>query len=149
MAVSTIDGVVEAADERRRKGKYVLFNRVLIRDAAGAEHELKTVAAADPVAAALKPGARGRFYVTKALDQTGIHGVKLEDGAASYPHYNNMELMTLIWIGAALLLAVLSLTREGGATLLAVIMLPLSILSYVLFRNARTQGGAQFRADNA
>lgn len=148
MTVWTIDGVVEAAEPKRRKGKYVFYDVVRIRDASGVEQALSKVAAADPVAQALAPGASGRFYVTKALDQTGIHALRLAGGPAAYAHFNNMELIVLI--GAVAGLAFYAVALAGGPVPLfglPLLLGPLLLVAWWLFRKARLEGRDQFVAD--
>jgi hypothetical protein len=148
MAVWTIDGVIEAAEPRRRKGKYAFYDSVRIREAGGAEHTLTKVAAADPIAAALQPGARGRFYVTKALDQTGIHALRLDGGRDAYAPYNNMELIVLIGAAAGFVFYPVALTG-GGVPLfgLPLLIAPLLLVCWWLFRKARLEGMQQYGAD--
>ncbi|MEO6340687.1 MAG: hypothetical protein ABIO39_11645 [Caulobacteraceae bacterium] len=148
MAVWTIDGTVEAAKPTRRKGRYAFYDAVHIREAGGAEQVLTKVAAADPVAQALTPGARGRFYVTKALDQTGIHALRLDGGSAAYAHYNNMELIVLIGAAAGFIFYPVALT--GGRVPLfglPLVLGPVLLATWWLFRKARLEGRRQFDAD--
>lgn len=148
MAVWTIDGVIEAAEPKRRKGKYAYYENVRVREAGGVEHTLTKVSAADPVAAALQPGARGRFYVTKALDQTGIHALRLEGGTSAYAHYNNMELVGLI--GAVAGLVFYPVAFAGGSVPLfglPLLIAPLLLVGWWLFRKARLEGMQQYRTD--
>ncbi|MDP3175178.1 MAG: hypothetical protein Q8M88_12170 [Phenylobacterium sp.] len=147
MAVWTIDGVVEAAELRRRKGKYVFYDSVRIREADGAEQTLTKVSAADPVAAALQPGARGRFFVTKAMDQTGIHAIRLEGGKDAYAHFTNIE--PLVLIGAAAGFIFYPVALAGGSVPLfglPLLLAPLLLLSWWLFRKARLEGLQQYGA---
>lgn len=149
MPVWTIDGEVTAVELRNRKGKYVVLRRLQLRGHDGTEHELKTVCAAGEVAEALTPGSRGRFYISKALDQTGVHAVRLEGGKSAHAWHNNMELMSFIMLGAGAILLVAALTGYRGLGLIGLVGLPLGAIFYTFVRKAKLEGLKQFEEDTS
>lgn len=147
MPVWTIDGEVTAVELRNRKGKYVVLKNLQLRGHDGTEHDLKTICAAGEVAEALTPGSRGRFYISKALDQTGVHAVRLEGGKAAHVWHNNMELISLITLGAGAIMTAIVLGGYRGLAMFGVLGLPLGAIFYVYTRKARLEGQKQYEED--
>lgn len=149
MAVSVIDGTIEAASKHSSKRKYALYNSIDIRGRDGASHRLDKVLAAGEVAAALTPGTTGRFYVTEGLGQKGIHGVRLDDGRAFYDHFNNMELIFMIGALAGLFMLIILLAGASGAMITPVILGVFLAIGWFLSRKMRLEGRQQFDTDAA
>lgn len=149
MPVWTIDGEVTAAELRNRRGKYVVLRHLRVRGHDGTEHEIKNACAAGEVAEVLTPGARGRFYVSKALDQTGVHAVRLESGKAAHVWHNNIELMAFIMLGAGAFMLVVALTGYQGLGLIGVLGLPLGAIFYAFSRKARLEAQKQYEEDTS
>ena len=59
----------------------------------------------------LRKGGTGRDLSSSGGGQTGIHGVRLDNGAEAYAHYNNMELIVLIGIAAGVGTAVIGIVN--------------------------------------
>jgi hypothetical protein len=144
MTFEVIQGRVEQADQSRSKGKYVMYATVRIRQDDGAERTLSKVCAAGDVAKALKPGASGRFYVTSFGGQTGIHGVRLADGASAYNHYNNIELIMLLGIAAGLSMLVIGIVSRSSVATLPVLIGAALLVGYVFARKSRLAGRRQY-----
>ncbi len=149
MAVSVIDGTVEAANKRSSKRKYVFFDSVVIRGRDGATHRLDEVLAAGEVAAALTPGASGRFYMGQGLGQKGIHGVRLDDGRSFYDHFNNNELIFMIGALAGLFMLFIYVSGASGAMITPVIIGFFLAIGWYVARQQRIEGRQQFDADTA
>lgn len=149
MPVWTIDGEVTAAEVRNRKGKYVVLKHLRVRGPDGTEHEIKNACAAGEVAEALTPGTRGRFYISKALDQTGVHAMRLENGKTAHVWPNNIELMSFIMLGAGAFLLVVALLGYRGLGLIGLVGLPLGAIFYVFVRKARLEGQKQYEEDTS
>jgi hypothetical protein len=149
MAVSVIDGTIEAASKHSSKRKYALFNSIDIRGRDGARHKLEKVLAAGQVAAALTQGASGRFYVNQGLGQKGIHGARLDDGRAFYDHFNNIELIFMIGALAGLFMLVILLAGASGAMITPVILGAFLAVGWFLSRKMRLEGRQQYDADAA
>lgn len=147
MTVWTIDGKVEAAERLLKNNRFVVFKAVTFRDSAGVETTINKLMAAGPVAESLTPGASGRFYLAKALDQTGVHGVRLDDGKTLYAPYTNMELLAQIASGAGGLVLLMALFGARGILLTPILVLPLGLVLWWLARKARLEGKAQFDGD--
>ena len=93
-------------------------------------------------------GGSGRFYMSSGGGQTGIHGVRMEDGTKAYAHYNNMELVTLIGIAAGMILLVVGIVT-GEMMIIPVVIGFLLIGAYFYLRGIRVAGQKQFDVDNA
>jgi len=148
MAVEILDGTIEPAEPTRTKGKYVMFDTLRFRDRKGGERQLKTICAAGDVGAAVRKGGAGRFYLSSGGGQTGIHGVRMDDGTKAYAHYNNMEMIVLIGIAAAAIMLVIGIATGGIRVILSVIGV-LLIGAYFFLHGIRVAGQRQFDADNA
>lgn len=144
MALEVIEGRVEQADLARTKGKYVMYDKVRFREAGGGERALAKVCAAGDVAKAITPGASGRFYVTNAGGQTGIHGVRLSDGVNAYSPYHNMELIVLIGAAAGLVMLLVAIFGRTPAAFLPSVLGVLLVGAYFWFRSTRLAGLKQY-----
>jgi hypothetical protein len=149
MAVSVIDGTIEAASKRSTKRKYALYDSLDIRGRDGSSHNLKNILAAGEVAAALTPGASGRFYVSEGLGQKGIHGARLDDGRAFYDHFNNMELMFMIGALAGGFMLIVGLAGLSEFKITPVVLGLFLAAGWFVSRNARLEGRRQFDQDTA
>ena len=149
MPVWKIDGEVTAVELRNRKGKHVVLRRLQIRGHDGTEHDLKTICAAGEVAEALTPGTRGRFYISKSLDTTGVHAMRLENGQTAHVWPHNIELMSFIMLGAGAILLVAALLGYRGLGLIGLVGLPLGAIFYTFVRKARREGQKQYEEDTS
>jgi hypothetical protein len=148
MAVEILDGTIEASEPARLKRGYGMFDPLKFRGRDGTERILRKVCTGGDVTDALRKGGAGRFYVSSGGGQTGIHGVRLEDGTTSYAHYNNMELVTLIGAfagGGTLVLGMLT----GDIMITPVIIGTFLGVAYFYFRSIRLAGKQQYDADVA
>jgi hypothetical protein len=147
MTVSVIDGSIESAISRNLKSKYPLFDSVIFRDRNGASKTVEKVSAASNVAAVLTPGASGRFYLTEALGQKGIHAVRLDDGRALHGFYNNMELILAIGALAGAFMLAVGIAGASGFMITPVILGIFLAIGWFMFRSVRLEGQRQFDAD--
>lgn len=148
MAVEILDGTIDPAEPVRSKGKYVMFDTLRFRGRDGAERSLGKVCCAGDVAQAVRKGGAGRYYVSSGGGQTGIHGVRMDDGTQAYAHYNNMELVVLIGIAAGLALLVGGILT-GDIMIIPVVIGFLLVGAYVFLRSIRVAGKRQFDSDSA
>ena len=148
MAVELLDGTMEPAEPVRRKGKYVMFDKLRFRSRSGGERSLEKVCAAGEVGDAIATGGSGRFYLSSGGGQTGIHGVRMDDGRSAYAHYNNMEMIVLIGIAAALAVV---LFRMGGDTMRLIVSVigVLLLGAYFFMYSIRSSGKRQYDGDSA
>ena len=149
MAVELIEGRVDAAQPRRQKGKYGYFDTLTFHDSSGAERRMAKVCAAGEVLEVLKRGGGGRFYLSSFGGQTGVHGVRMDDGTAAYSHYNNMEMIVLIGVAAGAVMAAIGLAGASGFMITPVIIGAALAVAYVFMRKSRMDGRRQYEADAA
>ena len=149
MAVEVVEGSVEPTEPSRTKRKYALFDRVVIRQADGQERVLARVSAAGKVADAIRRGGMGRFFLSDFGGQKGIHAVRLNDGTSAYAHYNNIELIMLIGVGAGIFMLLVGLSGADGFMITPVIIGAVMALFYWFVRAHRVAGQRQYEADNA
>jgi hypothetical protein len=148
MAVEILDGTIEPAEPVRSKRKYLMFDTLRFRGRDGSERQLKKICCGGEVGVAVRRGGSGRFYMSSGGGQTGIHGVRMDDGTKAYAHYNNMELVTLIGIAAGMILLVVGIVT-GEMMIIPVVIGFLLIGAYFYLRGIRVAGQKQFDADNA
>lgn len=96
MSNEIVTGTSLAVQPRRSKRGYCLFDRVVIDEAEGKQRVLIKVSTAGEVADAIRRGGRGRTYLSTYGGQSGIHGVRLDDGTEAYARYDNVETMLLL-----------------------------------------------------
>jgi hypothetical protein len=130
------------------KSKYVLYKTLRFRDRNGGERELTKICAAGDVAAAVRKGGTGRFYVSSGGGQTGIHGIRMDDGTKAYAHYNSMELIVLIGAAAGLFMLVVGLVT-GDMMITPVVIGFALLVAYAFLRGIRMAGKRQYEADVA
>ena len=148
MAVEILDGSIEPAEPVRKKGTYVMFDRLRFRDRTGGARELKKLCGGGDVGDAVRKGGPGRFYLSSGGGQTGIHGVRMDDGTEAYAHYNNMEWIILagIALGAGLLVARLM----GMDVMITPIVIAFVLVGFYIFlRGIRVAGKRQYDEDAA
>lgn len=148
MPVRTIDGTLEAVTVKRKTSKLWRLADVRIRKTDGTVETLpKTLIATPNVAAKLTEGASGRFYVFKAPDHSGIHGVRLADGSlvSGFPRVN--ETLMLVLLPINILVLMLVFTVNAGIALLPALLIPFSAVMWYLYRQTRLEAEAQLAAD--
>src|ERR1044072_4924699 len=130
MPTSMIDGTVEEADLRTDRAgvKIFLSIRSLLND--GSEQTSDKAVTTTEIGDELVPGTSGRFYLFKAFDIKGVHGVRMADGRAGYGFPgNNQRLFLLAGTVAVLWNAILIATRDS-ISLLAVAAIVLSVVGW-------------------
>ena len=146
MAVEILDGTIEPAESARIRGKYGMFSTLRFRERDGRERILSKISTGGEVTALVRKGGTGRFYLSSGGGQTGIHGVRLDDGTSAYAHYNNAELITLIGIAAGAAMLVIGLVT-GDIFMLPVVIGVLLVGGYLFLRGIRVAGKQQYDAD--
>lgn len=147
MALEILDGTIEAAAPMRASGGFAIFDTIRFRDRKGVERSFKTVCTAGEITEILRKGGTGRFYLSSGGGQTGIHGVRLDNGTQAYAHYNNMEIIVLIGIAAGLLTALIGLASGEWFYALPSFIGVLLIGAYVFLRGVRVAGKQQYDND--
>lgn len=146
MAVEILDGSIDPVEPKSLKRTYAVFDTVHFRDRSGAERTLKNICTGGDVTDIVRKGGTGRFYVSSGGGQTGIHGVRLDNGKEAYAHYTNMEIIVLLGIAAGVAAFIIGLVT-GEMMLLPVIIGVLLIGAYAFMRNIRVSGKRQYDAD--
>ncbi len=147
MALEILDGTIEATAPMRASGGYAIFDTLRFRDRSGAERSFKTVCTAGAVTELLRKGGTGRFYLSSGGGQTGIHGVRLDNGTQAYAHYNNMEVIVLIGIAAGLGTAVIGIATGEWFWAIPSVIGVLLVGAYVFLRGVRVAGKQQYEND--
>ena len=148
MAVEILDGTIEPAEPIRDKRGYLMFDTLRFRDRKGSERELKKICCGGDVGTAVRRGGSGKFYLSSGGGQTGIHGVRMDDGTKAYAHYNNME--PIILVGIALGAGLLVLRLMGMEVMITPIVIAFVLVGFYLFlRGIRVAGKRQYDGDAA
>jgi len=147
MPTSIVDGTVEETSLKWSRRGISLFNSIRFRKDDGTEQTVHKAVVKQEVADQLTPGARGRFYLFKAFDIGGIHGVRLPDGRAIYAFPGNNEKIFLISGVVALLWVLLAVFTKGGIPLLGAALLILSAVGYYFMSKGRQEAKVQFEGD--
>lgn len=147
MAQHVIDGTIEAIAQKRTALGRPLFESARFRMGDGSVRTVGKFVATHEVATALRPGASGRFYFFKVLDQSGVHAVRTLDGHAisGFPKtietlFAVMGLLNALVVGAGLAL-------DGGLRMLALLIAAACIAVTFIARQARAAAERQFQAD--
>ena len=148
MAVEILDGTIEPAEPVRTKRKWLVFKSLRFRGRDGSERDLGTICCGGDVGAAVRKGGSGRFYLSSGGGQTGIHGVRMDDGTQAYAHYNNMEMISLLGVAAGMIMLVVGLVT-GRMMVTPVVIGFLLIGAHMFFRGIRVAGKRQYDADGA
>ena len=147
MTVEIVQGRSDPAEPSRTKRKYALFDRVVIHQADGKERVLARVSAAGEVADAIRRGGTGRFFLSDFGGQKGIHGVRLDDGTNAYAHYNNVELIFMIGIGAGFLTLLIGLA--GTDIMITPVVIGAAMAVFYWFLRAHRVAGRKSYEDAA
>ena len=149
MSVTAIDGTLEAANLKRKVRNVSIYNSLVIRRDGGGEERLGKTVVANPVAEALQPGTRGRFYTYSSIDHKGVHGVRTADGKAVYDFPQNNEKIAIfvfvvnaIWLIGGVLL-------DGRVRFFPLALIALALVIYPLYRKTRMEALRQFEADSS
>ena len=148
MAVEILDGTIDATEPLRSKGKFAVFEALRFRDRKGVERNLTNICTGGDITGALRKGGTGKFYVSSGGGQTGIHGVRLDNGTQAYAHYNNMEFIVTIGIAAAVASPLIGMVT-GNIMVWPVLIGVLLVAIYFFLRSIRLSGKQQYDADKA
>jgi hypothetical protein len=69
--------------------------------------------------------------------QTGINGIRLDDGTKAYAHYNNVEIMLIVGIVIGLFFVVIGLAGIQGFMITPVVIGAVFIGMYLYMRSNR------------
>ena len=148
MAVSIIDGTIEAMVLKRVRQNVRVYERIDFRlDGGGTSSITKAVVEAK-VAERLEPGVSGRFYLYKAIDHRGIHGLRDKEGRALFGFSSMNERAMLVTIAIGTVLTILYVALLDKISLWGPLLVVLGVPGYFLYRSTRVDAESQFRGDN-
>ncbi len=149
MAVSTVDGTIQAFDLKRKTPSHSVFRDLVIRGADGKEAKLPKSVVARKVADSIRIGASGRFYLYEAIDHKGIHGVRLADGTSAhgYPVMNERVMLLVLVLNCVLFVGRIAI--EGRIWPLPLVLIVLASIVYPLYRRTHLEARAQFDGDKS
>jgi len=147
MALEILDGTIEPTASIQARNGFAIFETIRFRDRNGKERSFKTVCTAGAITDILRKGGTGRFYLSSGGGQTGVHGVRLDDGTQAYAHYNNMEIIVMIGIAAGIGTAIIGLTSGEWFWALPSLIGVALVGAYVFLRSVRISGKQQYEND--
>lgn len=147
MSTSIIDGTVEQAERGRSRGGITIFKSIRFALDDGSSRTVTKAVVKQEVADELAPGARGRFYLFKAFDISGIHGVRTLDGRAVYAFPGNNQKLFLVLGIINLLWVVTMIVARGGVPMLGVALLILAALGWYFMGQGQAEAKRQFDGD--
>jgi hypothetical protein len=148
MSTSIIDGTVEEAVPGRSRGEVRVFKTIRFQLGDGSTRTVTKAVVKQPLADAIVPGAKGRFYLFNAFDIKGIHGLRAADGREVFVFPGNNQtiflilgLLNLAWIALRLFVI------DGQIPLLGVALLILAAVGWYFMGKGAAEAKAQFEAD--
>jgi len=147
MSTSIIDGTVAELVPGRSRGATKVFKSIRFQRADGTSETVTKAVVQQPLADELTPGAKGRFYLFKAFDLKGVHGVRTPDGRAVFAFPGGNRRIFLIAAIANLAWIVLRLFVDGGIPVLGLALLILSVVGWFLMGKGQAEAKHQFDAD--
>lgn len=150
MAVSVIDGTLEKVTVKRKASQVWRLHDLAFRADDGGETRLDGMCVVTPtIGALMQPGARGRFYVYRAIDHKGIHAVRSPDGAVvmRFPR-SNETLMGILFV-INILAAGAMYALDGRPNWLTLALIPFTSALWFFYRATRKAAEAQVIGDKA
>lgn len=151
MAVWTIDGTIESADQGRSGWAQTIYRSIVFRADNGETVEHRKLVAKHDMGALIEPGQLGRFYLYKAGDQKGLYGFRTASGEAllAFPNFATWVYALCFFVSLPIFL--LNWSEDGLfnlftltpliAVVIGAVMLPIQL-------KARSRALAQFEADD-
>ncbi|HEV7659398.1 MAG TPA: hypothetical protein VGO55_06085 [Allosphingosinicella sp.] len=146
MAVSIIDGTLEAADLKRVRGTTRVYQSLTFRLRDGSSKSIAKAIAHEDVGALLEVGNSGRFYLYTAVDHRGVHGVRDDRGrsAFAYSKANETAMLVTGCIGVAMLLGFYAMNKFSIWPVLCIVI---GVPFYFLYRQTRAEATRQYERD--
>ena len=148
MSTSIIDGTLEDAEPGRRSGAVRVFKSIRFQLADGSSRTVTKAVIKQPLADAIVPDTKGRFYLFSAFDIKGIHGLRAADGQEIFVFPGNNQtifliigLINLAWIALRLFLI------DGQIPMLGVALLILAAVGWYFMGKGAAEAKAQFEGD--
>ena len=148
MAVSIIDGTIESMVLKKVRQNVRVYETISFRLDGGGSQSVAKAIVEGKVAERLEPGVSGRFYLYKAIDHRGIHGLRDKEGRTVFGYSSMNERAMLVTIAIGLVLTILYAALLDRISLWGPLLLVLGVPGYFLYRGTRIEAESQFRADN-
>ena len=148
MAVSIIDVTIEAMVLKKVRQNVRVYETITFRLDGGGSQSVAKAIVEGKVAERLEPGVGGRFYLYKAIDHRGIHGLRDKEGRAVFGYSSMNERAMLVAITIGLVLTILYVALLDKLSLWGPLLVVLGVPGYFLYRGTRVEAESQFRADN-
>jgi hypothetical protein len=145
MAVSVIEGTLEAAVLKRIRGKTRIYQSLQFRLRDGSSRSIAKAIVHQDVAALLEPGTSGCFYLYTAIDHRGISGVRDDRGREAFAVSMVNEYAMLATVGIGVVLTLLYLT-DNKVSFWGLLCIVLGIPGYFLYRQVRTDTTRHYEA---
>jgi hypothetical protein len=145
MAVSVIDGTLEAAVVKRIRGKTRIYQSLQFRLRDGSSRSIAKAIVHEDVAALLEPGTSGCFYLYTAIDHRGISGVRDDRGRQAFAVSKVNEYAMMATAGIGIVLTLFYLT-DNKVSIWGLLCIVLGIPGYFLYRHVRAEATRQFEA---
>jgi hypothetical protein len=147
MSTSMIDGTVAEAEPGRRRGAVTVFKTIRFQLDDGSSRTVTKAVVKQDLADELVPGAKGRFYLFKAFDIGGIHGLRTPDGRAVYAFPANNQKLFLVLGIINLLWVVTMVAVRGAVPMLGVALLVLAGVGWYFMGQGQAEAKRQFDGD--
>jgi hypothetical protein len=146
MAVSIIDGTLEAADLKRVRGNTRVYQSLTFKLRDGSSKSIAKAMVHEDVGALLEVGNSGRFYLYTAVDHRGIHGVRDDKGRSAFAYSKASEKAMLLTacIGVAMFFGFLAMDRISIWPILCIVI---GVPFYFLYRRTRAEATRQYEGD--
>ncbi len=145
MAVSVIDGTLEAAVVKRIRGKTRIYQSLQFRLRDGSSRSIAKAIVHEDVAALLEPGTSGCFYLYTAIDHRGISGVRDDRGRQAFAVSKVNEYAMMATAGIGIVLTLFYLT-DNKLSIWGLLCIVLGIPGYFLYRHVRAEATRHFEA---
>ena len=147
MATSFIDGTIEEARLKRSFANMRVLDPVNIRLADGSVEQLGKRIVEGNLATYIEPGASGRFYLYRAIDHSGIHGVRLAGGEEAYGFARNNEIASILCAVFGAVLLAIYLSTGTMITSWMWVLLIIGVPGFFIYWSSRREAERQFDAD--
>jgi hypothetical protein len=148
MSTSMIDGTIEEAVRGRGNRTFTVFKSIRFKLNDGTSRTVTKAVVRQPLAEEITPGASGRFYLFKAFDIGGIHGLRTPDGRALFAFpTSNQKLFLILGIANLAWIALRLFLMDGQIPFLGVALLILAVVGWIFMGKGQAEAKQQFDGD--
>jgi hypothetical protein len=149
MSTSIIDGTVEQAEPGRSRSGTTIFKSIRFALDDGSSRTVTKAVVKQEIADELVPGVKARFYLFKAFDISGIHGVRTPDGRAVYAFPGSNQKLFLVLGILNLAWVVTMIAVRGAVPMLGVALLILAAVGWYFMGQGQAEAKRQFDGDGS